>query len=173
MGLELAVLHSCHGSPVPESIRAVSSGGFGLIFLPHPETLSQMESTEPSGVKQLLYITISTKAWRQMQGFLKFFLCFFKSRDQEDLSVMSFLQRGCFGQEDPKEGPDRPVTIGSLGPIPTSEEQMTPVFLVCSCTISGCDPIRPCEPNKTRPWQQLPGRFPGKRNKQAAFTNLP
>ena len=69
-----------------------------------------------------------------------------------------------------------PIYLSPLGPrglVPTSEEQMTPVILACGCAISGCDPIRPREPNMTRPQQQLAGRFPGKRIKQAAFTNLP
>lgn len=56
--------------------------------------------------------------------------------------------------------------------VPTSKEQVTAVILAYLATISGSDPIRPCEPNKTRPQQQLAGKFPGKRSKQAAFSNL-
>jgi len=42
---------------------------FVFILLPHPEIQSQKESTEPSGVKQLLCVTISIKAWRKMQHY--------------------------------------------------------------------------------------------------------
>lgn len=77
-------------------------------------------------------------------------------------------REGCCGQGDPTDL--SPSGLREL--VPTSKEQVTPVILAYLDTISGSDPIRPCKPNKTRLQQQLAGRFPGKRSKQAAFSNL-
>lgn len=51
----------------------------------------------------------------------------------------------------PKRDPTDMSPSGLRELVPTSEEQMTPVILAYLGTISGSDPIRPCEPNKTRP----------------------
>lgn len=49
---------------------------------------------------------------------------------------------------------------------------MTVLLLASGCTISGSDPIRPREPNKMRPQQQLAGRFPGKSSEQSVLSCL-
>lgn len=104
MGLDLGVLHSPHRSPVPLSLSTAEMFHQEILLLssfPHSESLSQKESMEPSGVRQLLYTTTSIKAWRQMQGY---FVRFFARTNLDDVSATYFLQRRVLWSGGPQRG---------------------------------------------------------------------
>lgn len=109
LGLGLGALHSYHGSPVQQRYFMRR-----FCFYLASTSWDSEPKGEPSGVKQLFYIIVSTS----LQTNPVLFCAFLKGEDPEDVSATSSLQRKvlrCCGQKDPKGGPYRPVTIGSLG----------------------------------------------------------